>query len=83
MICILNKVDLIPGYPLHININTENDSAVNSYSESFTEYGISESEGTSLLRDEESSRNIRIVMVLLGIYYMFGLKFVNLSFDQT
>ena len=81
MICILNKVDLIPGYPLHIK-HTKRFCCQFLFKE-FTEYGISESEGTSLLRDEESSRNIRIVMVLLGIYYMFGLKFVNLSFDQT
>ncbi|XP_061346083.1 uncharacterized protein LOC133291773 [Gastrolobium bilobum] len=62
LLCIGNKVDLIPDHPVHAEYRRRllklEDSAVDPYSE-FTGYGISESEGTSLLGDEEPSRNIR------------------------
>ncbi|KAK7360355.1 hypothetical protein VNO77_02342 [Canavalia gladiata] len=62
LLCIGNKVDLIPGHPVHAEYRRRllklEDSATDLYSE-FSEYGISESEGTSLLGNEEPSWNIR------------------------
>ncbi|OIW10767.1 hypothetical protein TanjilG_27713 [Lupinus angustifolius] len=62
LLCIGNKVDLIPGHPVHAEYRRRlmklEDSAVDPYSE-FAKYGISESEGTSLLGDEEPSGDIR------------------------
>ncbi|KAK7266482.1 hypothetical protein RIF29_19126 [Crotalaria pallida] len=56
LLCIGNKVDLLPGHPVHAEYRRRSlkleDSTVDPYSE-FTGYGISESEGTSLLGDEE------------------------------
>ncbi|KAL9303366.1 hypothetical protein ACSQ67_020629 [Phaseolus vulgaris] len=60
LLCIGNKVDLVSGHPAHAEYRRRllklEDSAVDSYSE---EYGISESEGTSLLGDEAPSWDIR------------------------
>ncbi|TKY58391.1 Ras-related protein RabC [Spatholobus suberectus] len=60
LLCIGNKVDLVPGHPAHAEYRRRllklEDSAVDLYSE---EYGISESEGTSLLGDKEPSWDIR------------------------
>lgn len=60
LLCIGNKVDLVPGHPAHAEYRRRllklEDSASDRYSE---EYGISESEGTSLLGDEEPSWDIR------------------------
>lgn len=62
LLCIGNKVDLIPGHPVHSEYKRHllklTDPFEDSYSE-FTEYGISESEGSSLLGDEEPSLDIR------------------------
>ncbi|KAL5754258.1 hypothetical protein ACOSP7_022478 [Xanthoceras sorbifolium] len=62
LLCIGNKVDLLPGHPVHAEyrrrlLNPAETSA-GSCSD-FTEYGISESEGSSLLGDEEPSWEIR------------------------
>ncbi|KAL5172919.1 Ras-related protein RabC [Glycine soja] len=60
LLCIGNKVDLVPSHPAHAEYRRRllklEDSAADFYSE---EYGISESEGTSLLGDEEPSWDIR------------------------
>jgi len=60
LLCIGNKVDLVSGHPAHAEYRRRllklEDSAVDRYSE---EYGISESEGTSLLGDEAPSWDIR------------------------
>ncbi|WVZ16566.1 hypothetical protein V8G54_009548 [Vigna mungo] len=60
LLCIGNKVDLVSGHPAHAEYRRRllklEDSAVDSYSE---EYGISESEGTSLLGDEAPAWDIR------------------------
>lgn len=58
LVCIGNKVDLIPGHRAHIeyrrHLLKQEDSFVNSDAD-FTEYGISETEGSSLLENEEPS----------------------------
>ncbi|XP_028776733.1 uncharacterized protein LOC114733433 [Neltuma alba] len=55
LLCIGNKVDLVPGHPVHAEYRRRlqklKDSVVDPCSES-TEYGISDSEGTSLLGNE-------------------------------
>ncbi|CAJ1949491.1 unnamed protein product [Sphenostylis stenocarpa] len=60
LLCIGNKVDLVSGHPAHSEYRRRllklEESAVDLYSE---EYGISESEGTSLLGDEAPSWDIR------------------------
>ncbi|RDX87531.1 Alpha- and gamma-adaptin-binding protein p34, partial [Mucuna pruriens] len=60
LLCIGNKVDLVPGHPAHAEYRRRllklEDSAADLYSE---DYGISESEGTSLLGGEEPSWDIR------------------------
>ncbi|KAK7386564.1 hypothetical protein VNO78_26897 [Psophocarpus tetragonolobus] len=60
LLCIGNKVDLVPGHPVHAEYRRRllklEESATDLYSE---EYGISETEGTSLLGDEEPSGDIR------------------------
>ncbi|MED6204067.1 hypothetical protein PIB30_005465 [Stylosanthes scabra] len=62
LLCIGNKVDLLPGHPVHAEYRRRllklEDSTIDPYSE-LPEYGISESEGTSLLGDEEPSWDIR------------------------
>lgn len=62
LLCIGNKVDLVPDHPVHAEYRRRllklEDSAVDLYSE-FSEYGISETEGTSLLGSEEPSWDIR------------------------
>ena len=62
LLCIGNKVDLLPGHPVHAEYRRRlqklGDSSADPYAE-FTEYGISESEGSSLLGDEEPSWEIR------------------------
>ncbi|CAJ2635950.1 unnamed protein product [Trifolium pratense] len=62
LLCIGNKVDLVPDHPVHVEYRRRllklEDSAVDLYSE-FSEFGISETEGTSLLGGEEPSWDIR------------------------
>ncbi|GKV30227.1 hypothetical protein SLEP1_g39065 [Rubroshorea leprosula] len=62
LLCIGNKVDLIPGHPVHAEYKRRllklSDSSDGSYS-GFAEYGIFETEGSSLLGDEEPSCEIR------------------------
>ncbi|XWS45660.1 hypothetical protein CRYUN_Cryun15aG0155300 [Craigia yunnanensis] len=62
LLCIGNKVDRIPGHPVHAEHNKRllklADSSTHPSSD-FTEYGISGTEGSSLLRDEDPSSNIR------------------------
>ncbi|KAF8029187.1 hypothetical protein BT93_E1759 [Corymbia citriodora subsp. variegata] len=62
LLCIGNKVDLIPGHPVHDEYrrrlqNVEDDS-VDYYAE-LNDYGISETEGSSLLGGDESTVEIR------------------------
>ncbi|WRX10950.1 hypothetical protein QQP08_003437 [Theobroma cacao] len=62
LLCIGNKVDLIPGHPVHAEyrerlLKRADSSAHFSYD--FTYYGISQTEGSSLLGDEDPSSNIR------------------------
>jgi hypothetical protein len=62
LLCIGNKVDLLPGHPVHAEYRRRllrlGDDSADPYDE-FTGYGISESEGSSLLGDEEPSWEIR------------------------
>ncbi|KAH6772866.1 GTP binding protein [Perilla frutescens var. hirtella] len=58
LLCIGNKVDLLPVHPAHVEYKRRllklGDSSVNAHLD-FSEYGISETEGSSLLGDEEPS----------------------------
>lgn len=62
LLCVGNKVDLVPDHPVHVEYRRRllklEDSAADLYSE-FSEFGISETEGTSLLGGEEPSWDIR------------------------
>lgn len=62
LLCIGNKVDLVPGHPVHAEYRRRmlklTDNSANAYSE-LGEYGISETEGSSLLGEEEPSWDIR------------------------
>lgn len=57
LLCVGNKVDLVPGHSAHVEYRRRlqrlGDLSAEPYSE-FSEYGISETEGSSLLGDEES-----------------------------
>ncbi|PIN12960.1 hypothetical protein CDL12_14420 [Handroanthus impetiginosus] len=58
LLCIGNKVDLLPGHPAHVEYKRRllkhGESSV-SPPLGFVEYGLSETEGSSLLGDEELS----------------------------
>uniref|UniRef100_A0A2P2K4I3 Uncharacterized protein MANES_01G157000 n=2 Tax=Rhizophora mucronata TaxID=61149 RepID=A0A2P2K4I3_RHIMU len=62
LLCIGNKVDLIPGHPVHVEyrrrLHKVGELSAGSFSD-FNDFGISETEGTSLLAGEEPSREIR------------------------
>lgn len=62
LLCIGNKVDLVPGHPVHSEYRRKllkvGESSDDSHLE-FSEYGISETEGSSLLGDDESSWETR------------------------
>ncbi|KAE8707182.1 monosaccharide-sensing protein 2 [Hibiscus syriacus] len=62
LLCIGNKVDRIPGHPVHAEYKNRQlklaDSSTHP-SYDFTQYGISEDEGSSLLGDVDPSSNIR------------------------
>ncbi|XP_038720914.1 uncharacterized protein LOC120013240 isoform X2 [Tripterygium wilfordii] len=58
LLCIGNKVDRIPGHPVHSEYRRHLQKP-NESPEEFTEYGISETEGSSLLDHEEPSSKIR------------------------
>ncbi|KAH1096593.1 hypothetical protein J1N35_013514 [Gossypium stocksii] len=62
LICIGNKVDRVPGHPVHAEyakgIHKLDDSCTHPSSD-FTRYGISEAEGSSLLENEDPSSDIR------------------------
>ncbi|OMO65393.1 Alpha/gamma-adaptin-binding protein p34, partial [Corchorus capsularis] len=62
LLCIGNKVDCIPGHPVHAEyrkrqLKLSDSSADPSYD--FSYYGISQTDGSSLLGDEDPSANIR------------------------
>lgn len=62
LLCVGNKVDLVPDHPVHAEYrrrlqNVEDDS-VDYYAE-LKDYGISETEGSSLLGGDESTFDIR------------------------
>lgn len=62
LLCIGNKVDLLPGHPAHVEyrrlLQRRAESSSDPHPEYF-DYGISESEGSSLLGDEEPSWDLR------------------------
>ncbi|GMN28382.1 hypothetical protein TIFTF001_002023 [Ficus carica] len=62
LLCIGNKVDLVPGHPVHSEYTRHllkvEDSFADSHLE-FVDYGISQTEGSSLLGDDEPSLEIR------------------------
>lgn len=59
LLCIGNKVDLIPGHPGHTEYKRCLLKLSDPFADSYSEYGIFESEGSSLLGDEEPSLDIR------------------------
>ncbi|KAL6993343.1 hypothetical protein U1Q18_011459 [Sarracenia purpurea var. burkii] len=60
LLCIGNKVDLLPGHTAHIEYRRRlHRLAESSLDPEFSEYGISETEGVSLLGDEESPLEIK------------------------
>uniref|UniRef100_A0A5B7AW13 Uncharacterized protein n=1 Tax=Davidia involucrata TaxID=16924 RepID=A0A5B7AW13_DAVIN len=62
LLCIGNKVDLLPGHAAHVEyrrrLQKVAESSGNPYL-AFSEYGISETEGSSLLGEEEPSWEIK------------------------
>lgn len=61
LLCIGNKVDLLPGHPAHVEYRRRSLKFGES-SGDFSlqlDYGISETEGSSLLGDEEPSWEIK------------------------
>lgn len=62
LLCIGNKVDLVPGHSIHAEYRRRLHrlgEESNDPHPGFSEFGISETEGSSLLRDEEPSGEIR------------------------
>lgn len=62
LLCIGNKVDLLPGHPAHVEYRRLLERRAESSSDphpEFFDYGISESEGSSLLGNEEPSWDLR------------------------
>ncbi|KAG6646295.1 uncharacterized protein LOC122315195 isoform X1 [Carya illinoinensis] len=61
LLCIGNKVDLLSGHPAHAEYrrHLQNLGDLANSDAEFTEYGISESEGSGLLGNEELSWEIR------------------------
>ncbi|KAL3525153.1 hypothetical protein ACH5RR_013525 [Cinchona calisaya] len=61
LLCIGNKVDLIPGHPVHVEYRRhlmKSGECSGDFSQQL-DYGISETEGNSLLGDEEPSWEIK------------------------
>lgn len=54
LLCIGNKVDLLPDHPVHMEYRRRLSNSADSCPD-FTEYGISETEGSSLLGNDEVS----------------------------
>lgn len=60
LLCIGNKVDLLPGHPAHVEYRRCLQKLENtSFDPDFSDFGISETEGVSLLGDEDSSLDIK------------------------
>ncbi|CAL5371429.1 unnamed protein product [Camellia sinensis] len=60
LLCIGNKVDLLPGHSAHVEYRRRlHKLGESSFDPEFSEYGISETEGFSLLGDEESPFEIK------------------------
>ncbi|XP_050366785.1 uncharacterized protein LOC126785205 [Argentina anserina] len=56
LLCIGNKVDLVPGHPVHVEYRRRLLKVGEPFADSqsdFAEYGISETEGSSLLGEDE------------------------------
>lgn len=62
LLCIGNKVDRIPGHPVHVEyrrrLQNLGESCDDPHPE-FDEFGVSETEGSSLLGNEEPSSEIK------------------------
>lgn len=61
LLCIGNKVDLLPGHSAHVEYRRHLLKSADSYGSPYTELdsGISEMEGSSLLGDDDSSLDIK------------------------
>lgn len=90
VLCIGNKVDLVPGHPVHAEYRRRLQKLENSVVDpcaGFTEYGISESEGTSLLGDEDSDPTWDSRRSCLEWFTEHGIEFIeacasNADFDK-
>ena len=90
VLCIGNKVDLVPGHPVHAEyrrrlLKTE-DPVIDSCAE-LTEYGISESEGTSLLENDDPDPTWDSRRSHLEWFTEHGIEFIeacasNADFDK-
>ncbi|KAG5529935.1 hypothetical protein RHGRI_030346 [Rhododendron griersonianum] len=59
LLCIGNKVDLLPGHSAHVEYRRRMQKlGDSSFDSEFSDYGISETEGISLLGDEEPQSEI-------------------------
>ncbi|PON51836.1 Alpha/gamma-adaptin-binding protein p [Trema orientale] len=90
LLCIGNKVDLVPGHPVHSEYRRRllkvNDLSANSHLE-FADYGISETEGSSLLGDDEPSVDLEIRRSCLEWCTEHNIEFIeacasNADFDK-
>ncbi|XP_055827332.1 uncharacterized protein LOC129895627 isoform X2 [Solanum dulcamara] len=61
LLCIGNKVDLLPGHSAHVEYRRRMLKSVDSSGRPYTEFnsGISETEGSSLLGDDDDSSDIK------------------------
>lgn len=80
VLCIGNKVDLVPGHPVHAEYRRQLQKLENSVVDpcaGFTDYGISESEGTSLLGDEDSDPTWDSRRSCLEWFTEHGIEFIE------
>ncbi|XP_062073766.1 uncharacterized protein LOC133777984 [Humulus lupulus] len=90
LLCIGNKVDLVPGHPVHSEYRRSllkvNDLSADSQLE-FDNYGISETEGSSLLGDDEPEMELEIRRSCLEWCTEHNIEFIeacasNADFDK-
>lgn len=90
LLCIGNKVDLVPGHPVHSEYRRRllkvNDLSADSHLE-LADYGISETEGSSLLGDDEPSPDLDIRRSCLEWCTEHGIEYIeacasNADFDK-
>ncbi|KAM6588499.1 hypothetical protein CsatA_011104 [Cannabis sativa] len=86
LLCIGNKVDLVPGHPVHSEYR-RSLMKVNDSDLEFDNYGISETEGSSLLGDDEPEMELEIRRSCLEWCTDHNIEFIeacasNADFDK-